>query len=331
MSTIDVKVKVYILPPITLVLHFVIALLAGFGGLVFSADKFVDGSVSIANFFKLSPLVIGLTIVALGTSAPEMFVSAIAAINGSPELAVGNALGSNIANIGMVLGITAICAVLPLASSVIKFQLPLFMGIMLLAGGLLYDAHLNRFEGIILISSLIVYLLLTIKFSSEDSIEQSTSEAMSIGKAWMVLIVSIISLVLFSQLLVWGAKGIAYEFGVSELIIGLTAVAIGTSLPELAATLMSTLKGERDLAIGNIIGSNVFNLLGVIGIAAFISPVSLEPEIMNRDYLTMFILSVLLCLAVLPKIWNNKANIQIGRLLGIIFLTGYISYFYLLF
>ena len=313
-------------------IYFSLALIAGFCGLVYSADRFVDGSVNIAGFFKLSPLLIGLTIVALGTSAPEMFVSAIAAINGSPELAIGNALGSNIANVGMVLGATAILVALPLATSVVKIQLPIFMLITLLAGALLWDLSLSRIEGIALIGTLAAYLILTVKLTKEDEVSiERPILSMSVAKASFLFGAGTIGLILFSQILVWGAKGLAREFGISELVIGLTAVAIGTSLPELTATMVSALKGERDIAIGNIIGSNIFNLLGVMGIASIISPVSLAAEVMSRDYLTMLLLSTCLCLAVLPKLWNNKANLQIGRLLGIVFLAGYVSYFYILF
>ncbi len=310
-------------------LLFILALLSGFIGLVYSADKFVSGSVGLAKLLKISPLVIGLTIVALGTSAPEIFVSAIAALNGSPQLAIGNALGSNITNIGLVLGCTAIAVALPLCQNVIKTQLPIFIIIAFLAGLLLWDLTLSRAEGFILVGSLIAYLYFTVKNASDDEITLPSTE-LTVTKSWLLLIGGIIGLVIFSQALVWGAKGLAREFGVSELVIGLTAVAIGTSLPELAITFMSALKGQRDIAIGNIIGSNIFNLLGVMGIAGIIQPTVLDSAVITRDYPMTLLLSLLLCAVFIPKIWNRQASLQINRLLGALFLALYIAYFYFL-
>jgi cation:H+ antiporter len=279
------------------------AILAGFGLLIWSADHFVLGASATARNLGVSPLIIGLTIVGFGTSAPEMLVAVFAAGGGNPGLAVGNAIGSNIANIALVLGATAVIVPMTVHSGILKREYPLLLISTLLACALLvFDNHLGRLDGLLLGLALLAILFWLIKRSmgerDSDPIqleyEKEIPAHMPMKKALWLLIAGLLVLLLSSRLLVWGAVNLATMLGVSDLIIGLTIVAIGTSLPELAASIMSARKNEHEMAIGNVIGSNMFNTLGVLGITGLIHPAGLDPGVLSRDLPLMFILTLIL-------------------------------------
>ncbi|MGH1486452.1 MAG: calcium/sodium antiporter [Cellvibrionaceae bacterium] len=309
-----------------------IAILAGFGGLMWSADRFVDGSATIAGRLGVSKLIIGLTVVAFGTSAPEAIVSISSSLKGAGELAVGNALGSNLANIGLVLGITALIAPLPIKGHILKQEYVIMMGVMALAGWFLWDGQLQFWEGIVLMASLLP-LLTWIAYSKkqhpeeEEDIHELTMKA---GVFWFL--VGLTTLIVSAEILVWGAKITATNFGVSPLVIGLTVVAVGTSLPELAASVASALKGHHDIAIGNVIGSNMFNLLLVMGIAPAIAPLAMGPEVFSRDFLAMVGITLVLGITMLVSyLRSDRSHGQLGRLIGLVLLLLYVAYYILLF
>ncbi|MEH6576371.1 MAG: calcium/sodium antiporter [Amphritea sp.] len=312
-------------------LYPIIALLIGFIVLVWSADRFVIGAAGTARNFGMSPMLIGLTVVSFGTSAPEILVSTMAASTGAGELAVGNALGSNIANIGLVLGITALIAPLPVKSAVLKREVPLLIAITLLAGGVLYDLHLGYVDSILLCLSLIACLFLFARFqrsASAKDIEDETEELPELptSKAIFWLILGLVLLAASSRLLVWGATEIALELGISELIIGLTIVAIGTSLPELAASVASALKGHTDIALGNIVGSNIFNIAAVMAVPGLIAPIDLDSMVLWRDYGVTLSLTLLLAVFAL---WQKPP--RISRYEGAMLVFAYAAYLSLLY
>jgi len=325
----------------------IIAILLGFSLLVWGADKFVLGASATASNLGVSPLIIGLTIVGFGTSAPEMLVSFMAALNGNPEIAVGNAIGSNITNIGLVLGFTAMIVPLTVRSSILKREYPIMFAIMLLAWYLLSDNSLQKSDGFILVIAmfmvlgLITYLGIRDQKNTADPLNTEFADEiptdMDTKTALFWLIFGILILLASSKMLVWGAVNIAHDFGVSDLVIGLTIIAIGTSLPELAASIASALKGEHEIAIGNIIGSNMFNLLGVLGIPALISPINeLSETVLSRDYPVMIGLSVLLLIFAYGFSFGKKkvtepVHGKINRIESAILLLGYFAYMYLIY
>lgn len=252
----------------------------------------VMGASATARNLGVPPLIIGLTIVGFGTSAPEMLVSGIAAWEGSTGLAIGNAIGSNITNIALVLGVTALVAPLTVSSGTIKREIPILIGVSLLVLALMLDGDLSRFDGIVLMVGLVVMVVSVVRIgmrssASSDPLSSEFAEempaAMSTGRALMWLFLGIAVMVASSRLLVHGAVEIATFFGVSDLVIGLTIVAIGTSMPELMASVMSAIKKEHDIAIGNVIGSNMFNLLGVLALPGLISPGIFDSGVLSRD------------------------------------------------
>lgn len=285
-------------------LLFTIFVILGLILLIWSADQFVDGAASLAQHWGVSPLIIGMLIIGLGTSAPEMLVAATAALNGNAELGIGNAIGSNITNITLVLGATALIVSLPIHSNILKKELPLVLVAGLLSWYLLSDGEFSRMDGAILLFglfSIIGWMLYSAKKSSnkhDPLLEEGADELpeeMPFKKALFWMIAGLLLLMISSKMLVWGASGIATALGISDLIIGLTIVAIGTSLPELAATISSARKGETDLAIGNIVGSNLFNTLGVLAIPALLAPTkTISPDVLSRDMPIMIGLTVLL-------------------------------------
>ncbi|MBU2648630.1 calcium/sodium antiporter [bacterium] len=277
-----------------------LALIIGLALLVWSADRFVDGSASTARYFGMSPLLIGMVIVGFGTSAPEMMVSAISAYQGNPGIAIGNAYGSNITNIALILGITALINPIHFQSKILRKELPILTLVTVLAGWQIFDNQITRLEAVILLLVFFVLMAWTVwgglkaktdSFGSEVEKDLDSRE-LPISKAVFKLITGLILLIVSSRLLVWGAVKIAHDFGVSDLIIGLTIVAIGTSLPELASSVIAARKGEHEIALGNVLGSNLFNTLAVVGIAGSIAPVSVEPEVITRDLLVMAGLTV---------------------------------------
>lgn len=311
---------------------FSLAIIIGFVLLVWSADRFVEGAASTAKHLGMPTLLIGILIVGFGTSAPEMVVSAIAAMEGNPALALGNALGSNIVNIALILGITAIVTPIAVHSKIVKKELPLLILIVLVTGYLLFDDSLTLTEGIILLSAFFALIGWSI-FAAikgrgdtlEDEFENELQEhSMSLKQGIIWLTIGIVLLIISSRILVWGAVGIAHEFGVSDLIIGLTIVALGTSLPELAASVVAAKKGEHDIAIGNVVGSNMFNLLAVIGIATVINPMNnIAPEVLQRDWIVMLALTI--TLLIMAYGFKGKDG-KINRVEGAILLLCYVAY-----
>lgn len=315
------------------------AIIGGLIMLVWSADKFVDGAASAARHFGMAPLLIGIVVIGFGTSAPEMIVSASSALSGSPGIALGNAYGSNITNIALILGLTAIIKPLLVNSDVLKKELPILMAVTLLSAYLVYDANVTCLDAIILLVVFFVYMgwtIITAMRSKNDALgadvdaELAAHPPMSLGKSLMWLIIGLLLLMASSQLLVWGAVEVAKYFGVSDLIIGLTIVAIGTSLPELASSIAAARKGEVDLALGNIIGSNLFNTLSVVGIAGAIEPMSVAPEVFSRDVVVMSGLTFLLFIFGL-NIYRRAEGGRINRVEGLILFASYVAYNFYLF
>ncbi|PID43946.1 MAG: calcium/sodium antiporter [Gammaproteobacteria bacterium] len=312
-----------------LVLFFT-AIGAGLALLVWSADQFVSSSVSIARNMGVSTIVIGLTVVAFGTSAPEMVVSATAAFEGSTGLATGNAIGSNIANIGLVLGVTALISPLPVKPLVLKRELPVLLAVSLLVLVVLYDSTLSYFDGAFLLTLMVIAMfVLTRKGEQAPELDEELENIPESNtlKAIAWFAIGLIALIGSSKLLVWGATGLAKFMGVSDLIIGLTIVAIGTSLPELAASVASALKGHHDIALGNVIGSNLFNLLTVLPLPALISPGPLEPIAVYRDY--GYMLAMTLLIAGFAYIMRRKG--RISRAEGGVMFAAYIAYLLLIY
>jgi len=308
-----------------------LAIAGGFALLTWSADRFVVGASAIAYNLNISPLIIGLTIVSLGTSAPEILVSAVAAWQGNSGLAVGNALGSNIINIGLVLGIAALLTPLDVHSSIVRRELPVLLLIMVTALLLLLDGTLGRLDGALLLTGMVLLLfwVTRVAIRSGDKRDPMSAEFaeeiptdLGMGKAIFWVVAGALLLLLSSRLLVWGAVSIAHAMGVSDLVIGLTVVALGTSLPELAATVMSALRNEHDIAIGNVIGSNMFNLLGVLGLPGLIHPAPIEAVVLTRDYPAMFCLTVML----FAMAYGLRGPRRINRLGGAILLTTFGAY-----
>lgn len=313
----------------------VVLLVVGLALLVWSADKLVYGSAAVAKNMGISPLVIGMTILAMGSSAPEMMVSATAALEGKTDTAIGNVLGSNIANIALILGITAMIKPLSISSTILRRELPLMIIVTLVAGALMWDDYLGFTEGLVLIALFAAFILGMLKISQNEKgakdilLEQQESEIPEgvdnkIAIFWVV--VGLILLPIAADLLVDNAVIIAKYFGMSDLVIGLTIIAIGTSLPELAASLAGVLKGEDDMAVGNIIGSNIFNILAVMGIPALINPSILSEYAMNRDFWVMLGVSLLLVVMALGK--SRRINRTEGGILLLCFLAyqGYLFY-----
>jgi len=268
--------------------------------LIWSADRFVEGSASTARHFGMPSLLIGMVIVGLGTSAPEMVVSALAALQGNPGIALGNAYGSNITNIALILGVTALISPIAVHSQILRKELPILTVVTALAAWQLWDGKITRLDAIVLLTLFAVLVTWSIwqglrrkKDALGREIEQELKvHAMPIRRALFWLVVGLALLIVSSRLLVWGTVEIAHGFGVSDLIIGLTIVAVGTSLPELASSVIATRKGEHDIALGNILGSNLFNTLAVVGIAGLIHPMEVGQEIFNRDILVMAALTL---------------------------------------
>lgn len=312
-----------------------IAIIAGFIMLIWSADRFIIGAAATARNFDVPPLIIGLTIVGFGTSAPEMMVAGFASYGGSPAMAIGNALGSNITNITLVLGVAALITPLNVHSRIIKKELPILLFATLLTLALMRDMELSQFDGFVLLSLLCLLMWWITRAGlrspasdalTEEYIEE-LPDKMSTSHALFWLVAGLVLLTISSKVLVWGAVGLAMEFGVSELIIGLTIIAIGTSLPELAASITGALKNEHDIAIGNVVGSNLFNTLGVLAIPALISPSSFQPEILHRDMSVVLVLTIMLFVMA----YGFRGEGRLNRIEGGLLLSAFIAYQMLLF
>ncbi len=308
-----------------------LAVIGGFALLVWSANRFVDGASATAVHAGMPLLLVGILVVGFGTSAPEMVVSAVAASEGKPELAIGNALGSNIVNIGLILGLAALIAPILVQSNIVRKELPLLLVISAALGVMLLDSSISRFEAMLLLAGFVALVGWSVYSglkSRKDTLEQDVDQEldqqpMPLKNALLWLVAGMLLLVLSSRILVWGAVEIAQQLGVSDLLIGLTIVAIGTSLPELASSIAAARKGEHDLAIGNIVGSNMFNILAVIGIAATIDPIeSISALVLARDWVVMMVLTV----ALLIMAYGFGRQGRVNRFEGTALLVGYAAY-----
>lgn len=307
-----------------------IAVVAGLALLVWSADRFVEGSASTARHFGMPPLLIGMVIVGFGTSAPEMVVSALAASQGNPGIALGNAYGSNITNIALILGLTALISPIAVHSQVLRKELPILAAVTALAAWQLRDLDVSRLDAAVLLAvfgGLMAWSIWQGMRKPEDAlgieVEQELDvRAMPIGRAVSWLVVGLVLLIVSSRILVWGAVEIARGFGISDLMIGLTIVAVGTSLPELASSILAARKGEHDIALGNILGSNLFNTLAVVGIAGALHPLAVGPELFNRDMLVMAALT----LSLFVFGYGFRGAGRINRIEGAVLLAGYVGY-----
>jgi cation:H+ antiporter len=307
-----------------------IALALGLALLVWSADRFVEGSASTARHFGMSPLLIGMVIVGFGTSAPEMVVSALSAFQGNPGIALGNAYGSNITNIALILGVTALITPITVHSQVLRKELPILSLVTLLAIWQLWDGMVSRLDSLVLLglfAGLMGWAIWQGLQKKTDTLGNEMAQELEVrtipvkrGILWLV--VGLLLLIISSRILVWGAVEIAKGFGISDLIIGLTIVATGTSLPELASSFIATRKGEHDIAIGNVLGSNLFNTLAVVGIAGVIRPMSVAPEVIERDMPVMAVLT--LSLFVIGYGFRGRG--RINRYEGAAMLAAYAGY-----
>lgn len=307
-----------------------ISVIFGLALLVWSADRFVEGAASTARHFGMPALLIGMVIVGFGTSAPEMVVSALAASQGNPGIALGNAYGSNITNIALILGVTALISPIAVHSQVLRKELPILTVVTALAAWQIWDGAITRLDAIVLLSvfgGLMAWTIWQGLREKEDALGSEIDQeldvrVMPLRPALFWLVVGLLLLIVSSRLLVWGAVTIAHGFGVSDLIIGLTIVAVGTSLPELASSLIATRKGEHDIALGNVLGSNLFNTLAVVGIAGAIHPMAVGSEVFNRDMLVMTVLT--LSLFVIG--YGFRGQGRINRIEGAVLLISYVGY-----
>lgn len=310
---------------------FTLSIIGGIIGLVWSADRFVLGASTTARNLGVSTLIIGLTIVSFGTSAPEIMTSATAALSGSPELAIGNVLGSNIANIGLVLGFTVLICPITIPASLLKEELPVLLIVTFVTLLILQNLYLNWIDGIILLSLLVCFVVFIFKLKSslsdthlsEDEEVSEFIADISTAKSLGLMLFGLILLLISAKALVYGASGIALALGVSEIVIGLTIVAIGTSLPELAASIASVLKGHHDIAIGNVVGSNILNLLLVLPVPAFLAPLEIDAIVFWRDGGVMLAMTLLMSAFLIIKIKSGK---KFGRAFGAVLMLLYLSY-----
>ena len=313
----------------------IIAIIAGFAILAWAANHFVVGASATARNLGVSPLIIGLTIVAFATSTPEMFTAAIASWQGNPGLGIGNAIGSNIANIGLIIGVTALILPLSIHSKLLKREYPVLIATMILAAVLIVDGKLSIIDGVVLLVALavMVYWMVIIGLNdrNKDVMAKEFSaeipKQMPMRRGILLLILGLVGLIIGSKILVVGSVDIAQKLGMSDLVIGLTIVAVGTSLPELVAAIASVIKKEPDLALGNIVGSNMFNTLAVLPLPAIIAPGVVDESLLSRDFLVMIVITIVLFLMSMKIIGPN----QIGRLKGSLLLLTFIGYQYWVF
>jgi cation:H+ antiporter len=308
----------------------IVEVIGGLLLLVWGANRFVYGSAALARNLGVAPILIGLTIVAIATSAPEILVSVVASLRGEPGLAIGNAIGSNIVNIGLVLGTVALIRPIQLSSQTLRREMPALLAVTLLGVALFLDSYLSRIDGLILLSALVFVLFWLIRLGLRSSITDTISleyEAdiprdVSMHRAVTWFIVGLIALLAGAELMVIGAIDIARYFGMSEVVIGIVLVAFATSIPELAVSLVSAHKGEYGLAIGNIVGSNFFNILAVVGVAAFIAPAALIPSVLSLHLFVM----VAFTLVLFTMTYEYEGTGTISRVEGGALLVAYIAY-----
>lgn len=308
----------------------IIAVALGLAVLVWSADRFVDGAAATSRHLGLPPLLIGMVIIGFGTSAPELMVSGLSAWQGNPGLALGNAYGSNIANIGLIVGLVALLSPLTMHSQVLRQELPLLMLVTVASLWCLQDGDVSRWDAVLLLAmlaALLAYSVMRGRQKGSDALADNTTanldaQEMTLKRAITWTLVGLVMLIASSRLLVWGAVDIASAFGVSDLIIGLTVVAIGTSLPELASSISAVRKNEHDLVIGNVVGSNLFNTLAVVGLAGIIDPINVDSAVLVRDWPVMAGLT--LALTVFGIGWKGQG--RINRLEAALLLATFIAY-----
>ncbi|WP_084125839.1 calcium/sodium antiporter [Demequina sp. NBRC 110054] len=307
------------------------ATVVGLAALAWSADHFVAGASAVARYAGMAPLLVGMLVIGFGTSAPELVVSAFAAAGGNPELAIGNAFGSNVANIGLILGITAMVLPIMVHRGVLRRELPVLIVVTLIAWLLLADGTLSRLDAAVLGGVLLAQITWAIVVgrrnpSDELAREVEESATMTRSRAWLSLLAGLVLLVLSSRVLVWGAVDIAERLGWSDLVIGLTVVAIGTSAPELASALAAVRRGENDLALGNVIGSNLFNTLGVLAVAGLVAPATVDPAILTRDLPFVLSLTILLVVFALWPWHRGSISRSEGGVLFVLWLsyTGFL-------
>lgn len=310
----------------------IVAIVGGLILLVWSADRFVDGSAGLARHLGMSPLLIGMLIVGFGTSTPELLVSTLASLQGNSGLALGNAYGSNITNIALILGLTAMISPIRVHSDILRKELPLLTVVTAGAILLMWDYDLSRLDGVILLVAFAGLMAWTVWLNhaeKKDSLalemdQEMQGRANSIRSSVFWAVIGLLVLLVSSRLLVWGAVKVAHQLGVSDLIIGLTVVAVGTSLPELASSLMAIRKSEHDIALGNVIGSNLFNTLAVVGIAGVIHPLEVEAAVVLRDMAVMGVLT--LSVFVVGFGFRGAGTGRINRVEGGILFASYIAY-----
>lgn len=312
-------------------------LVVGLALLVISSNYFIEGAANVALRYKVSPLIIGVLIIGFGTSSPEIIVAIIASLEGNPGLAIGNAVGSNITNIGLVLGITALIAPLVVKSSVLRREFPILIIVTGFGLALIMDHRLGAIDGIILLTTLVAILGWMVytnrNISTNDPLTQDINKELDelpkLSKltSFSYLFIGLVFLIISARMMVWGAVEIAEFFEVPDLIIGLTIIAIGTSLPELAAAITAALKNEVDLMIGNILGSNLFNILAVLAVPAILAPSLIDVEVLKRDYPIMLFFTIAMLLVALPR----KGSPAISRVEGGLMLTLFTAYLGLLY
>jgi cation:H+ antiporter len=306
----------------------IVAIMTGLILLTYSAERFVTGAAATARYFGMSSLLVGMVIIGFGTSAPELLVSGISAYGGNPGLALGNAYGSNIANIGLILGITALISPIAVASVVLRRELPFLCLVTLISAFLIWDGVISRLDGWLLL----LMFAIVMGWSIVRGMKQHKSDApaqkheieygIPLRRALFWLLIGLVLLALSARLLVWGAVEMAQFFGINDFVIGLTVAAVGTSLPELASSIMAAIKGEHDIAVGNVLGSNLFNTLPVVGIAAVIHPIDVSSRILSQDFLIM----VAFTCAIFVLSFRLRKPSVINRIGGAILLVGYILY-----
>lgn len=293
--------------------------LMGLVGLYFGGEWLVRYAVALARLLRIAPMVIGLTVVAFGTSAPELAASVVAALQGVPEIAVANVVGSNVANIGLILGATALVYPLVTSRALLRRELPWMLAVTALAVVLLADGNVTRLEGGVLVVALGVFLWLAFRQGGVPAGEVEAAPAAGVSKAVLGSLAGVLVLAVSAQALIVGATALATEWGVPPRVIGLTLVAVGTSLPELASSLVAALRRQTDIILGNVIGSNIFNLLAVLGTASLVQPMQLDAAPLRLDLLVMALFAVLL----LPLIARGE---RIGRSRGTFLLLLYAAY-----
>ena len=307
-----------------------VAIIAGLVLLAWGADRVVLGAGVTARQLGIPPLLIGLTVLGFATSLPEVLVAVAAALSGSPNLAVANALGSNIANIGMVTAIAAIISPLSVRSPSIRSELPVMLAVSVSPVLLFPDQFLSRLDGLLLLSGLVIFIWWVLRVGrrsrGKDPIEAEYAAEIpgdiTLGRAVLAIVVGLAALAVGSEALVWGSQNLARALGISDLLIGLTIVAIGTSLPELAVSIVSARKGEHGLALGNVIGSNTFNTLAVLGVAGVLSPAALDPDAVLLHLPVMLAFTLVFFFFA----YNDGDTVEVSRGAGWMLLSGFLVY-----